>query len=91
MSDSIWRDRAAPIIAATIAAHPDGVGLPAALREAYPFGERKYHPYKIWLDEIARQLGRKPKLGTVIKRPGIPTLAEPDPNQLNIFGESDAK
>lgn len=30
-----------------------------ALCEAYPFGERKYHPYKIWLDEVAKQTGKK--------------------------------
>lgn len=30
-----------------------------ALSDAYPFGERKYHPYKIWLDEIKRQRGLK--------------------------------
>jgi hypothetical protein len=35
----------------------------ARLREAYPFGERKYHPYKIWLDEIRRQLGTTDKKG----------------------------
>lgn len=26
-----------------------------ALREAYPFGPRENHPYKIWLDEIKKQ------------------------------------
>lgn len=35
----------------------------ARLREAYPFGEKKYHPYKIWLDEIARQMGKKWPIG----------------------------
>lgn len=25
---------------------------------AYPFGERAYHPYKIWLSEKRRWLGR---------------------------------
>jgi hypothetical protein len=29
------------------------------LFDAYPFGERKYTPYKIWLDEIKRQVGTK--------------------------------
>jgi hypothetical protein len=28
-----------------------------ALRDAYPFGPRKHHPYKIWLDEVKRQRG----------------------------------
>ena len=62
MRDS-WRDRARPIIAAVI----DRVGkgdlkkLKAALREAYPFGLRQYMPYKVWLDEIRRQIkGRRP-------------------------------
>lgn len=52
-----WRNRAAPIVAQVLAAHK---GEPEqqirrALREAYPFGMRAYHPYKIWLDEIHRQ------------------------------------
>lgn len=29
------------------------------LREAYPFGPMQFHPYKIWLDEINVQLGKK--------------------------------
>lgn len=53
-----WREAAAPIIAQVIA---DNTGktpaeVRAALREAYPFGPRKHHPYKIWLSEIRRQL-----------------------------------
>jgi len=27
-----------------------------ALRESYPFGEKTNHPYKIWLDEIRKQM-----------------------------------
>jgi hypothetical protein len=27
-----------------------------ALRLAYPFGQKLYYPYKIWLDEIRRQM-----------------------------------
>lgn len=27
-----------------------------ALSEAYPFGPRKHHPYKIWCNEVARAL-----------------------------------
>lgn len=56
-----WRDYAAPIIAKVL---KENRGKPEkevrkALKEAYPFGERKYHPYKIWLDEIKIQTGRK--------------------------------
>lgn len=34
-----------------------------ALREVYPFGQRKHWPYKIWLDEIRRQLGKPDNRG----------------------------
>lgn len=33
--------------------------LRKALRAAYPFGERKHWPYKVWLAEIQRQVGRR--------------------------------
>ena len=61
-SDSHWRNHAAPIIAKVIAEHKgeDENIIRRALREAYPFGERKYHPYKIWNDEVHVQLGKKP-------------------------------
>lgn len=73
-----WRDHAAPIISEVLKATK---GLPEkdikkALRDAYPFGVRKYHPYKIWLDEIKVQRGKR-KFG---HRP------EPTPeNQTNLF------
>lgn len=62
---SYWRDKAAPIVRQVLA---DTKGRPeceikAALRDAYPFGQRQYHPYKIWCDEIRRQRGQKPKRG----------------------------
>lgn len=58
---STWRTHAAIIIEQTIRQQgtDDMTALRRALREAYPFGERKYHPYKIWCDEIKRQLGQK--------------------------------
>ena len=57
-----WRAIAAPIIQSTI--HYVGRTAPTkvirkALREAYPFGQRKCWPYKVWCDEIHRQLGRR--------------------------------
>jgi len=59
--EKTWRDRAKPIIREVLA---ETQGLPekeikAAIRDAYPFGERAYHPYKIWLDEVRRQRGIK--------------------------------
>jgi hypothetical protein len=54
-----WREVAAPIIEKVLA---DTAGksegeIKLALYDAYPFGERQYHPYKIWLDEIRQQRG----------------------------------
>lgn len=55
------RNEAAPIIAKIIAevGITDEKLLRKRLKEAYPFGTRAYHPYKIWRDEIKRQLARK--------------------------------
>lgn len=60
---SSWRDVAAPIIRRVIleVGRDDEKKLRKALREAYPFGERAYTPYKIWLDEIKRQVGTRNK------------------------------
>lgn len=57
-SVSYWRFIATPIIAGVIArvGTADPKLLSRELSRAYPFGERKHHPYKIWLDEIKRQL-----------------------------------
>lgn len=55
---SRWRAYAAPIIAEVLEDHreSDEATLRAALRDAYPFGERRRWPYKVWLSEIRRQL-----------------------------------
>ena len=69
MKGFTWRDRARPIIASVIeeVGTDDIKALRKALREAYPFGPRKYWPYKVWLSEIARQLGDKPNLREIYK------------------------
>lgn len=57
-SESRWRNIAAPIIAKILREYPErNADQERSLRDAYPFGQRKYHPYKIWLDEIKRQRG----------------------------------
>lgn len=55
---SHWRDQARPIIAKVLEEHKNSSDqdLKKALFNAYPFGERKYYPYKCWLLEIASQL-----------------------------------
>lgn len=57
-----WRAHAARVIAKVIqeVGTDDPKALRKALREAYPFGERKYWPYKVWLDEVRRQLNPTP-------------------------------
>jgi hypothetical protein len=34
----------------------DEKAIRKAISAAYPFGERDYWPYKVWLDEVRRQL-----------------------------------
>jgi hypothetical protein len=58
-----WRDSCRPIIAKVLKENngkPESV-IKKALFDAYPFGVRQYHPYKIWLDEIKVQTGKKKK------------------------------
>lgn len=59
-----WRDISRPIIADVIGrvGRDDPKKLKKALFEAYPFRERRFWPYKVWLDEIKIQLhGKKSK------------------------------
>jgi hypothetical protein len=78
-----WRDYAAPIIARVLkeAAGQDEKTIKKALHDAYPFGERAMHPYKIWCDEVRRQRGIRP-LPTVDKRR---KLAEVEANNPSLF------
>jgi hypothetical protein len=77
-----WRDIARPIIAEVLNKNKcaDEKTVRAVLREAYPFGERKYHPYKIWLSEIQIQLGKR-RFG--VKKQPV------NPNQANMFEDPD--
>jgi hypothetical protein len=76
-----WRERARPIIASIIAEIGTGdmKRLRKELRDAYPFGLRQYHPYKIWCDEIHQQLNPK------TESPIEPKRVEPLPNQMSLF------
>jgi len=80
-----WRDSARPIIARVLerTKGQDEKAVRKALLDAYPFGQRKYHPYKTWLSEIAVQQGRK-KLGMFgpRKRRGI---TDSDERQSGLF------
>jgi hypothetical protein len=56
-----WRDSARPIVQEVLkqTKGQSEKEVRKALREAYPFGERKYWPYKVWCDEVKLQLGLK--------------------------------
>jgi hypothetical protein len=82
-----WREIAKPIISAVLndLRGEDERTIRKALRDAYPFGPRRYHPYKIWCDEVAVQLGtKKHKTKKHKARPLV--THEPDPNQPELFG-----
>lgn len=58
---SYWRDKSLEIIREVLeeCKDADEATKRRRLREAYPFGERSMHPYKIWCDEVNRALGKK--------------------------------
>jgi hypothetical protein len=71
-----WREIATPIVFKTLEATKgqSEKEIRAALKAAYPFGERSMHPYKVWCDEIQRQ--RKNKNNTIY-----------NPNQISLFND----
>lgn len=68
-----WRKSAAPLIMEVIKNNPDLSikDLKKLISKEYPFGERRYHPYKIWLDEVKRQLGLKKNKNAEINKDQI--------------------
>jgi hypothetical protein len=64
---SYWRSKAAAVITQAIAEGKaqglEDKELKKFVNKRYPFGMRQYHPYKIWLDEMNKQLAT-PKSST---------------------------
>ena len=83
---SNWRRVAAPIIAKVLAetAGKQDAEVRAALRAAYPFGVRRHHPYRVWLDEIRIQTGRR-KIGSRARRLQGRPSQPPDARQQGLF------
>jgi hypothetical protein len=79
-----WREDARPIIARVIAevGTANRRRLRAALRDAYPWGQRHYHPYRIWCHEIRVQLGEVEPPG---RRPRARAV-ESSSGQRQLFG-----
>jgi hypothetical protein len=85
MAWTTWRNDCRPIIAEVIqrVGTTDPKALRAALLEAYPYGQRSMRPYKIWRDEIRRQLSPPPPK-TAYRRRTAPPPAEV-PGQLSLL------
>ncbi len=86
---SHWRRIAAPIIAKILAEMEEKpeTEIRAALGAAYPFGLRKHHPYRIWLDEIRIQTGRRRIDSRVRQLQGRPPqLPDPAPVAVRAGG-----
>ena len=84
MAWTTWRNHCAPLIAEVIkrVGKDDPKALRKALREAYPNGEFSMHPYKIWRDEIRRQLN--PPAPTAYRR-REKQAPEEVPGQLSLL------
>ncbi len=83
-----WRDEARPRIAAVIkrVGTSDLKALAQALRDAFPWGQKTHHPYKIWRDEVRRQLGLKQQTPAYRKA----LMQAPAPGQRFLFSDEKA-
>lgn len=78
-----WRDDARKRVDEVVASKP--ADLARALFEAYPYGQRRFHPYKVWCEEVARALGKAKK---VTARKGTPARRQQEMSAatLPLFG-----
>lgn len=69
---SWWKEESDRVIAAQLEEYQAGGLTGDALKRAigrhYPFGERRYWPYKVWLRQLALALGQP---GPVKKTPTV--------------------
>lgn len=58
--ESQWRRKAKAVITKVIreVGSENLNELRRAISVAYPFGERRFHPYRIWVDEVRLQLAQ---------------------------------
>lgn len=84
MPVSRWRLESAAIIRVVLleTQGQEEKAIRKALIAAYPFGERKMHPYKIWRSEVAIQRGVRKT-----KRPKAQPTADADEKQLTMLDE----
>lgn len=82
MAKGTWREAANSILYRVITDHPeaDEKQLRKLIRDAYPWGERAYHPYKIWCSAVKECLWTLRRIG---KRPAAVSKKEPEINLFN--------
>ncbi len=58
---SYWRHTAKKVIEEVMNENrqADEKELRKKISDAYPFGQRSLHPYKIWLDEVKKQIAKR--------------------------------
>lgn len=64
MSEGTWRSSARRRIQKVIAevGMADEAALRKAISAAYPFGARSHYPYKVWLDEVKKQIAAQKRM-----------------------------
>jgi len=75
---SYWKERALKVINATLQQIPEGTqekDIRKALSAAYPFGQRQYHPYKVWCATVNEVLKPTVKQRNTNPRPGKEQLS----------------
>ncbi|NEO86176.1 MAG: hypothetical protein F6J87_18255 [Spirulina sp. SIO3F2] len=97
MKRKTWRDRAATNIWHTITRFYQAQTLPIgatltplqlkqlkqALTQNYPFGQRQYYPYKVWLQERKDAIARL--TGAPLPQQSRQSNPLPPPGQLTLF------
>lgn len=88
---SYWRTKSRSVITAALKDGRDkgleGKALEKHVSEAYPFGERAMHPYKIWLNEFSLLVRGDKKPMTSGKAKKGPKLLGEWPGQGSLFGD----
>lgn len=90
---SHWRRTARSIIVKALqegrAQGLAGKPLEKFVSERYPWGERRMHPYKIWLNEFALLVRGERKLMAASKKKASPKLIGEWPGLGSLFGKDE--
>lgn len=74
-----WRSQASIALATVLASASEALErgdikeARRIIREAYPFGQRRFTPYKVWCEEVRRRLpGLYPQRTHPVNEQGVP-------------------